>query len=433
MMYRFGSFSLDERTRQVRYGTERLQLRSKCFDALTLLVRNANTTITKPAIIEALWPDHDADEASLTQLIYELRKYLDDAGTEMIVTVPGVGYRFTPHVQAMPADSAFERYVDPMNSYELYAKGKFLLEKRGKEHFMQALQLFQRAVDETPSYAPAYLGLAQAWNALGCHIYVEPKIAYTNGRVAAERALELDPNLPEAYASLAEVALFFDRDWQSAARHACSAIAMNPSLQPPHHILAWLHIALGDLDEAAKVVIRTIEMFPTSLNLHATLALIYRYRGDNAKSIALFRGILDMDPTYHLARYYLGNSLVVDGPVQQAIVELERVAAPEPTVQVRSSLAYALAVAGQRERAEEILRSLQRQSATEYVSRYSLALVHVGLRQFDRAIGELRGAVDERASWLIFLGVEPRFDAMRSRTDFQELLIELGLRSSDAA
>jgi adenylate cyclase len=430
MVYRFGVFSLDERSRRLRRGAQSLQMRSKCFDALAFLVHNANTTVTKSQIIDALWPDRDVDEASLTQIVYELRKHLGDVNGDMIVTLPSVGYRFTPHVDAAPADSRFERYFEPVDTYELYAKGKYLLEKRGKTEFMQALQLFQRAVEESPSYALAYLGLAQAWNALGTYIYVEPKIAFPNGRAAAQRALELDPNLPEAYSLLAEGALFFDRDWESTARFASAAVAMNPSLQMPRHTLAWLHIAMGDLDEAAKIVIRTIEMFPASLNLHTTLALIYRYRGEVEKSIALFRGILEMDATYNLARYYLGNSLVVQGPIEEAIAELDRVAAVEPTVQVRSSLAYALARGGDRRTAEEILESLQAQATTEYVSRYSLALINVGLHNFERAMDELHHAIAERAAWLIFLGVEPRFDVMRSRADFQGLLVELGLRKA---
>ncbi len=430
MVYRFGTFSLDERCRQLRRGAERLQMRSKCFDALTFFVHNANVTVGKSELMNALWPNRDVDEASLTQLVYELRKHLGDVNGDIIVTLPSVGYRFTPHVDAAPAGPRFERYMEPVDTYELYAKGKYLLEKRGKREFLQALHLFQRVVDESPSYALGYLGLTQAWNALGTFIYVEPKIAFPKGRAAARRALELDPNLPEAYALLAEAALYFDRDWEATMQFASTSIEMNPSIQLSHHTLGWMHMAMGDLDEAAKIVIRTIEMFPASLNLHATLALVYRYRGDIEKSVALFRGILEMDPTYNLARYYLGNSLVVQGPVEEAIGELQRVAAVEPSVQVRSSLAYALARAGDRRAAEEILAMLEAQAKTEYVSRYSLALVYVGLEDFDRAMDELREAVCERAAWLIFLGVEPRFDEIRSRRDFQGLLIELGLRQA---
>lgn len=432
MMYRFGIFSLDDRSRQVRRGTDRLQLRSKCFDALAALVGRANVTVTKAALLDALWPKHDADESSLTQVIYELRKSLNDAGGNLIVTVPGVGYRFAAPVQTVPLSSPLERYVDPMNAYELYAKGKFLLEKRGKEHFMEALRLFERALEETPDYAPAYLGLAQTWNALGWDIYIEPRVAYAKARAAAFRALEIDPHLPEAHACLAEISLFFDRDWPAAGHSACAAIAMNPSLQPPHHTLAWLHIARGDLDEAAKIVLRTLETFPASLNLHATLALIYRYRGEGSKSVALLRGLLGMDPAYLPAHYYLGNSLAIDGALEEAAAELRHVMSYEPTVQVVSSLAYVLAMSGERQQAMNMLRTLHAARRTTYVSSYSLAIVHVGLRDYDSALAELHHAANERAAWIVLLGVEPRFDPLRGRSDFQALLQDIGLRVAAA-
>ncbi|HZZ64571.1 MAG TPA: winged helix-turn-helix domain-containing protein, partial [Candidatus Baltobacteraceae bacterium] len=432
MMYRFGVFSLDDRSRQVRRGTERLQLRSKCFEALAVLVRSASSTVEKQRLLDALWPDHDADEASLTQVIYELRKSLDDSGGEMIVTVPGVGYRFTPQVQALPAHSPLERYVDSVDAYEVYAKGKFLLEKGGKAHFMQALALFESAVQQTPGYALAHLGLAQTWNALAWDIYAEPKLAYGHSRAAAFHALEMDPSLPDAHACLAEVALFFDRDRRTAAQSACAALAMNPSLHPPQHTLAWLHIALGDLDEAAKIVIRMLEMSPASLNLHVTLALIYRYRGEAKKSISLLRGLLEMEPSYMPAHYYLGNSLAVDGAFDEAIRELEQVTSFEPSVQALSSLGYVLGTSGERERAEHLLHALQRQRQTTYVSSYSLALVHVGLRQYDTAVHELRRAADERAAWILLLAVEPRFGPLRGRSDFQTLVDDLQLRRAAA-
>lgn len=427
-VYRFADFTLDERTRQLRRGSERLQLRAKCFDALQFFVRHANVTITKPQIISALWNDREVDDGSLTQLIYELRRAIGDFKGEMVVTLPSLGYRFTPRVHAMPADSPLERYVEPVNVYELYAKGMYLLEKPGKQRFLQALNLFERAVTLMPAYAPAYLGLGNIWLTMACSIYVPPSPAFEDAREAARQALIIDDNLAEAHALLANAALFYDRDWQTTERCASQALAMNPSLQLAHQALAWMYVATGNLDAAIKAVIKTIEMIPASLALQVTLAVVYRYRGDIDKSIALFRSVLEMDAGYDLARYYLGNTLIGKGFVDAGIAELERVAAVEPTVQVRSSLAYAYAQTADRARAEEMLRTLKAETATQYVAPYALALVHAGLHEYDAAMREIRRAVQERSPWLIFLGVEPRFGVLQARRDFQQILVDLGLR-----
>ncbi len=433
MTYRFGDFSLDERTRQLRRGNQRLQLRAKCFDALQFLVRHANATVTKSQFIDALWHNREADEASLTQLVYELRRLLGDVNGELIVTLPSVGYRFTPEVHVdEPRGSSLERYVEPVNVYELYAKGMFLLEKPGKARFWQALQLFQRAAELMPCYSPAYLGLAHAWITMGCSIYVHPRLAFPNGRAAAEQALKLDETLAEAYALLANVALFYHRDWPATAQFASRALAMNPSLPSPHQALAWMHIATGNLDEATKIAIKTIEMMPASLPLQVILAQIYRYRGEVKKSTALLRSIVDMDRTFDLARYYLANCLISEGLIDEALAELERVAQFEPTAQVLSAIAYAFAVKGERSKAEDILRGLRIEAQRDYVSPFPIAIIYAGLRDYDAAMRELYQAVEEQSPWLIFLGVEFRFDAMRGRHDFQQLLVEAGVRSAAA-
>jgi|SRR5579884_768079 len=428
MTYRFGDFSLDERTRQLHRSGGRVRMRAKCFDALQFLVRHANSTVTKSQIISALWRDRETDESSLTQLIYELRRHIGDSGGQMIVTIPSVGYRFTPDVHTSPGGSPLERYVDPVHVYELYTKGMFLLEKPAKRRYVDAKALFERAVTLMPAYAPAYLGLAYSWMTMACSIYVEPAPAFVKGRAAVEQALKIDERLAEGYALLATAALFYDRDWQATAQFASRALAINSNLQAAHQTLAWMHIATGDFDEAAKIVIQSIETIPTSLPLQVILALIFRYRGESDKAIRLFRSILEMDPSFDLARYYLANGLIARGSIDEGVAELQRVAETEATVQVRSSIAYALAVKGERAKAQDILHRLQTESASEYVAPFALALIHAGLRDYESAMREIYRAVRERSPWLIFLGVEFRFDPLRARRDFQDLLVDLGLR-----
>jgi Flp pilus assembly protein TadD len=112
----------------------------------------------------------------------------------------------------------------------------------------------------------------------------------------------------------------------------------------------------------------------------------------------------------------------------EAISELQKAAALSSRLPaVLAAMAYCHALAGDKSRAEELLNELGQVSAKRYVSPFDLALGHIGLGQKDQAFEWLQKGVEDRSSWLIWLKVEPVFDALRSDLRFPELVSRVGL------
>ena len=138
--------------------------------------------------------------------------------------------------------------------------------------------------------------------------------------------------------------------------------------------------------------------------------------------------MLDLDPSFGIAHYFLGQVYAQRKLFDEAIAAFERAtellgASPE----VSAALAHVYGVSKQRTRARAALAGLLRERERRYVSPCLLAEVHVGLGETDSALQWLERACDERATDLVWLNVRPVFDPLRSEERFRALLARVGL------
>jgi len=88
-------------------------------------------------------------------------------------------------------------------------------------------------------------------------------------------------------------------------------------------------------------------------------------------------------------------------------------------------LGHTHAIAGDREKAEEVLTTLEYESKSRYISPYDLAVIHAGLGDHEAALRELTRAYDDRSAWMVFLNVDPRLDCLREEKAFADLASRL--------
>jgi tetratricopeptide (TPR) repeat protein len=151
---------------------------------------------------------------------------------------------------------------------------------------------------------------------------------------------------------------------------------------------------------------------------------IYYHRRDYGALIKASRKYVASTPEDWPGRYFLGVGYEGSGRLEDAIPEYQKAVElshgdQDPT----ASLAHAYATLGRKAEAEEILRQLQRQSKTSYVSPYIIAAIYAGLADKNRAFEYLEKAYQERSSdVLYFLKADLRLDNLRSDPRFQDLL-----------
>ncbi len=272
--------------------------------------------------------------------------------------------------------------------YEIFLRGRFLWKRRAGDGTRRASECFKQAIALDPSYSPAHAGLADAWVTQAIYGMALPNDAMQQARQAAETALELNPGLPEARAALATVVAVHDWDWPRAESMFRQAIALNPQYPSAHQGLAVLCLTPAKrFDEALDEMQRALTLDPLSPVLRVTLSSVLLYAREFEKAVQVAQSVVDLDPGFAPAHYFLCQSFVQLGDMNPAIDHGEQaVQFSGSSSETLSALGSALAAHGKQEQARAIIGSLEARARSSYVSPTHRAHIHLGLGEIDVAM-----------------------------------------------
>jgi serine/threonine protein kinase/Tfp pilus assembly protein PilF len=329
---------------------------------------------------------------------------------------------------------ATKHVIDP-EIYELYLKGRHIMERGGLEDVQKAIDYFQSGLAKDPDNALLYTGLADAYIDKMMDVHESPAEATAKARAAAAKALQLDDSLAEAHTSLGMIKLSYDWDWAGAEHEFKRAMELNPGY-PLAYVMYGQYLTMVGREADAlpyfEKAHRLDPLFNESYRAEG-YACFMAHKYDEA--IVQYRKALELEPdaiTYFglvLARAEKGDS-------STAIAEAEKATKLNASPLLLTSLASAYARAGRRGDANRVLRRLdeiwKRQGATPawhtasspYVCPYEVAAVYAQLGDRDRALEWLDKAYRNR-SCLYWLRQDPRFDSIRSDARFQALLAKI--------
>jgi tetratricopeptide (TPR) repeat protein len=315
-------------------------------------------------------------------------------------------------------------------AHTLYLKGRYFWNKRTHEDMRIALDYFQQTVDLDPGYSPAWVGIADTWIFRGWYSLLAPRETFPRAKRAVAMALEFDSTLAEAHTSLAHIHLEFDHDWEAAEREYRRAIELDPEYAIAHHWYGGFLSAMGRHQEALQHAETARTLDPLSLIIQTWVGLRYYFAGGYGAAIAEYRKALELDRDFAPAHWHLGWAYAQTGRFKEAVAEAERaVAIDGETLVYLTSLGHAYARAGRTSEARATLARLAQASRSRHVSAYHVAAIHVALEDTSSALDWLERAYGERSPWLGYVGVDPRFEALRSHPRFESLLRKAGLRS----
>jgi tetratricopeptide (TPR) repeat protein len=322
------------------------------------------------------------------------------------------------------------RYTENVTAYQAYLRGRYHWNQRTWQGLQAGLESFARALEEDPSYALAYAGLADAYALLGIAEYgiLPPREAMPKARAAALKALEIDGTLAEAQTQVAHVKAFFDWDWVGAEREFKRAIELSPSYAFAHHWYALYLAAMERMDEAIVAEKQAHELDPLSPIISKNVGTIYYYASRYDQAVAQYKSALEHDPNFARTHFFLGLLYEQEGKFEDAAGSFRRaIELGGDTPVMLAALGHAYAVSGRKAEAQGILAELAERSRRQYVPAFSVATIHAGLGDHDRTFEWLERAFEERSSWLLSLKVEPMFAGLRSDPRFLDLVRRVGL------
>ncbi len=325
-----------------------------------------------------------------------------------------------------------KHYTKDAEAYQLYLKGRYFWNKRNEEGFRNGIEYFKRAEEKDPTFALAFSGLADSY-ALLCDIGVaKPIEEMPKAKAAAQKAVDADPTLAEAYTSRAFVRLSYDWDWLGAESDFQQAIKLNPKYPTAHQWYASYLMQMGKFNRSLAEIEEAHKLDPLSPIIGSNYALYSYYERNYDDAIAKYKVILKGDPDFWVVRHYLALAYVQKGMYDEAIAELRSVIKAPPSgpipdqlieneMEASSSLGYAYGMAGKKAEAQDIVAKLQALSQRRYISGLYFAIVYAGLKDNERVIHYLNEAFQAKQPGLVLIRIDPTFDGLRSDEKFKEL------------
>ena len=317
--------------------------------------------------------------------------------------------------------SARERSVmakkptEDMEAYTYYLQGVQLLHRLEEEPNREALQMFLNATQRDPRYAAAHAGICLSYGFLALHGYVPFAEAIEEGRLAALKAIQLDPDLAMSHAALALV--MFMADERESVREIRRAIELDPNYSDGYLMLGvWLASA-GNIQEAEAALEKAYALDPLNPECVTRLGVVYYYAGDEKKALEHWKRTMALEPyrTHAaLSMYYMGKGLYEDA--EKEIRELEHLGPGLPdTLFCRGVLA---ALVGDQKTAREMIAGLDKMQNMAFSS----GTIHLAMGEKEKFFELMLRSAKEHTTNISLIRWDPLFADVRSDPRVKELL-----------
>ena len=320
-----------------------------------------------------------------------------------------------------------------VEAYQLYLKGRYHFNLRLKEEFDEALRYFNAAIKLDPRCAIALAGISDCYHFCSHRGWLKPEEAFPAMRDCANRAIEIDPRLAEAHVALGAVYFHYDWRWRDAERELIRASELKPSYELADEMRSYLLAILGRAEESRQLAKRGAELSPHSLSIWIHSGFdqggAMRPTEKIEEGIARLEKMVETNPEYPPAHESLGFAYYRNSRTAEAVAEMRKaVTLSKDDTALKAGLAFLLALAGQRDEATSILKTLQLSSRTTYVSNVQMACILYGLGRRDEAFDNLETAYKRREIDLPDIRMIPEMSELRADPRWTSIENRMGLR-----
>ncbi|HET8781087.1 MAG TPA: protein kinase [Pyrinomonadaceae bacterium] len=310
----------------------------------------------------------------------------------------------------------------------LYMRGLYYWNRRDKDNILKAIDYFNQSIEQDPAFARAHAGLAECYVVMPTVAFrsMNTEDAIAKARASAKKALQIDPDLPEAHTSLGVVQLRYDWDWAAAEKSFKRAITLAPDLASAHYWYSNLLAYTGRLTDSIVESERAKQLEPFS-PLYITNAGKSYYRArEFDRTIEYFQGVLSETPDSSSAMYMLALAYIQKHRYDEAIKLMEKLSATNKWY-AAALLGFSYAKVGRIDDARRILSEMEEHSKSEHLPAQERAIVYIGLGDNDNAFRWLNESVNERFGSIVGLTSDPFFDVLKSDPRFVELARKINL------
>lgn len=341
---------------------------------------------------------------------------LEDAISEQVAAA------LIPKLTAPELRQLSKRGTNNSEAYEYYLRGRFYWNQFTVESFGKAIQSFEKAVELDPEYALAYVGIADFYIWGNIYGLIPANESYRHAFAAARRAIEIDNQLGEAFASMGLI-IANRYDPVEAERLMKKSIELAPHYSHSWEWYSAILVSTGRNAEAIEAMAKAEELDPLSLRTKTLVTWTTYQTRDQRAALAKADEIISLEDTYPQGHLQRGNILIELGRADEAVVETARAIELMPgSTLTLYNYCFALVAAGRRDDAVKVVEDMKAVSPTRFVKPYFLAMAHLAIGEIDETFRLLDISVDECDPWLVWLRSEPKLDPIRKDPRFLALI-----------
>jgi tetratricopeptide (TPR) repeat protein len=318
---------------------------------------------------------------------------------------------------------ATARQINPA-AHEAYLKGRFHWYRFTPEDFVLAQRYFEEALRIDADYAPAYVGLADAIGTPGHRGLVPPQDVFPAAKAAVERALELDDRLAAALDLHARIRFAYDWDWVGSEESFQRAIELNPNYPDAHVVYAQLLRITGRGEAALAEVQHGLEMDPYNAFFQQQFALQLSAAGRHAEATARLQALLAAQPGFPPAHETLWATLYKEGRYEEALHQAVAFLGDRELGDVLTGSYASIGYAGAMKRAADILA---RRSTEQYVAPVLIAGLYVHADDIPAALEWLERAIAVHDTQIVYTTIVPVFEKLWDHPRFREIRRRINL------
>ena len=323
-----------------------------------------------------------------------------------------------------PADRLLLAGIKPVKpeTYELYLKGKYFLNKSTLEEWQRGIVYLEEAIDQNAADPYAYAGLAEGYITLG-HNLLPPKDVFPKALAAAKRAIQLDSTNAEGWAALAHYHTYYGWDWDLAEYAFKKADQINPNMAYNHYHRAWYLALFGRMDEAIAAHKRAQQIDPFSPLHTAWLGYLYMMVGEYELGIEEADKAREMQNDFALSMFVKGVIYIKMGREDEGL-EILRKAGKINYGWHYMGLVRALFETGHREEGQAIIQEMEAREQNSFIS-LCLAYAYFAAGDLDKGFENLENAKGH--AFYAWIRVLEDHENVKQDPRYKAIIKELGL------
>jgi TolB-like protein/Flp pilus assembly protein TadD/predicted Ser/Thr protein kinase len=339
-------------------------------------------------------------------------------------------------IRLSPGHPRVKRYTENLAAYDLCLKARYYILKMTQEGRETGRRYCEQAITLDPSYALAYVVLAESYLMNAFWGSTDPREAFSRAKSAALEALSLDDTIADAHSALGTVLGSGEFDWHAAEREFHRAQELNPSSVAVRYDYAWCYamwflLPLGLVEQALTEMRRALQLDPLDPFCNSLLGCLLYLARQFEPAVAQLRHAVELDPTFFFSYWLLSVAYQLSGQLDEAIAAAQR--ANELSGGHAVTMGVLGAVYGRVGRiaeARQLLAELTERRRSIYVPASALAFLYGGLGEQETTLQWIARSIEERDPIIVTsLKISPTFDPLRSHPRYRALLRKMNLEA----